>query len=685
MDALHAIVKNTALIYNEKSIKLIRRFMSVRAGGFAIFIVALLTGCGGGGSSSGTAAPPAVPALILDQPVIKATFASGDSVALSLTGRVAKPGDFAGAPKVYAVLVDHTGVVSTDVGVSVAADYSFSADLSPSRTLVVGSYTGTLQLKLCRDAACGSQFPGSPMSLPYEFRVAPAGSPTFAAQPTRPMALSMHLGADVPMAVPVDVLAEGRTWRAAAGAAWIKLGAASGSGSGKLNVGVDVAGLASGTYTSSVTLTSIDAETSTFPVTLTIHAFEHKVLASEAGVAFTSVPGWSRLSRTLTVSDNLGKNTRWSAHSNQAWLSVTSGGQTGGDNRLTLTVDPATLPTNTISYATVTLGGDGGASAPEPVKVAIWKGDGTPSATFKSSQLYQKVVTDPLRPWAFAHNGGATVDIYNLYSGRLEGSITGLPAQLGQMSVSPSGDRLYVAEGNSNIVVIDLFSGKHAASWPLLKSGEQAYGWDTYIKSMRINGVELVLASDGSAFIAATGKRLPDTGIGFGKMTVSADGRVLVAQDENSLRQRYAATLDYTDTAGGTLIAKPLGPGYSGEQIALSADGQRLYVTNGARYQCSWTAVEDGELIGLDANIPYQNNVQIGSDGRIYCGFDSYYDPTDLLVYDASGKLLKTMLDIPASAGNLMISSDGMLVVTVSGWQAVQGASGAILIAPVGP
>ena len=661
--------------------------MSIRAGCCAIVLLSLLSGCGGGGSSSSpSSAPAAVPALVLDQPVIKATFASGESLPMSVSGHVAKPADFAGVAKVYAVLSDNAGVVSSDAGLSVAADYSFFASLNPSSTLPVGTYTGNLQLKLCRDAACNSQFPGSPMKLPYEFYVRPAGYPTFAAAAAQPVTVRTHQGAAAPAAVAVEIRAEGRTWRAAAGAAWIKLGALSGSGSGTLTVGVDVAGLAAGSYTSNVTLTSNDTVTSTFPVTLTIDAFEHKVLASEAGVAFTSVPGWSRLSRTLTVSDNLGKNTRWSARSDQAWLSVTSGGQTAGDNQLTLTVNPATLPGDAISYATVTLEGDGGASAPEPVKVAIWKGSRIPSATVTSSRTYQKVVSDPVRPWAFAHSGGTAVDIYNLYTGQLEGSVTGLPAQLGQMSVSPNGERLYVAEGNANIVVIDLSSRKLVGSWPLLRSGQPANGWDTYIKSMRINGVELVLASDGSAFIAATDKRLPDSGIGFGKMTVSSDGRVLVAQDENMLRQRYAATLDYTDTAGGSLTALPLGPGYTGDQIALTADGQRLYVTNGAQYQCSWVAMPDGEkVVGLEGNLAYQNNVQIGSDGRVYCGFDSFYDDADIMVYDAGGKLLKTMYNIPASAGNLMISSDGLLVVTVGGSRTTPGVNAPLYIAPVGP
>ncbi|RFP13585.1 hypothetical protein D0T23_14335 [Duganella sp. BJB475] len=624
--------------------------------------------------------------MVLDQPVIKATFSTADQIPLTVSGHVAKPADFANVTKVYALIVDTAGVISPDAWVSVSADYSFYGSLHPSSNLAVGSYTGNLQLKLCRDEACNSQFPGSPMSLPYELHVAPPGYPTFAAVPAQPVAIRMHLDGDVPAAIPVDVRAEGRTWRAAAGAAWIKLDTASGSGSTKLNVSVDAKGLAAGTYTANVTLTSVDAVTSTFPVTLTIDAFEHKVLASEAGVAFTSVPGWSRLSRTLTVSDNLGKNTRWSAHSDQAWLSVTSAGQTAGDNKLTLTVNPAALPADAISYATVTLGGDNGASAPEPVKVAVWKGSSTPSATVTSSRVYQKMVSDPVRPWVYAHNGGATVDIYNLYTGQLEGSVTGLPAQLGQMSVSPNGDRLYVLEGSANIVVIDLASRKQTGTWPMLKAGQPTNGWDTYVKAMRINGVELVLGSDGSVFVAATGKRLPDSGIGFGKMTVSADGRVLAAQDESKLRPLYTANLDYTDTAGGTLRALPIPVYYSGRQIALSADGQRLYVTDGTRYQCSWTAVgTGGGLVGLDANVAYQNNVQVGSDGRIYCGFDSYYEPTDILVYDTSGTLLKTMYNIPASAGNLMISGDGLLVVTVSGSQIDQGVSGTLNIAPVGP
>ena len=58
---------------------------------------------------------------------------------------------------------------------------------------------------------------------------------------------------------------------------------------------------------------------------------------------------------------------------------------------------------------------------------------------------------------------------------------------------------------------------------------------------------------------------LADSGIGFGKMTVSADrpgigrtGRAMCC--DNAMPQ----PCDYTDTAGGTLIARPMGPGATG-------------------------------------------------------------------------------------------------------------------------
>lgn len=68
----------------------------------------------------------------------------------------------------------------------------------------------------------------------------------------------------------------------------------------------------------------------TINVTYTVDQFRsrHKLLASDSGVAFTSLPSLAKLTRTLQVRDSQGHAIPWSASSDQSWLNVTATGIT---------------------------------------------------------------------------------------------------------------------------------------------------------------------------------------------------------------------------------------------------------------------------------------------------------------------------------------------------------------------
>ena len=66
------------------------------------------------------------------------------------------------------------------------------------RRLYARGYTasndGNVSVRLCRDSACASQFPGSPVALPYSLQIVPAGQPTFSATPAVALSATTHLG-----------------------------------------------------------------------------------------------------------------------------------------------------------------------------------------------------------------------------------------------------------------------------------------------------------------------------------------------------------------------------------------------------------------------------------------------------------------------------------------------------------
>jgi hypothetical protein len=149
-------------------------------------------------------------------------------------------------------------------------------------------------------------------------------------------------------------------------------------------------------------------------VLLTINKDQHTLIPSETAVALSGSPGWSRLSRTITVTDNFGNFGGMSASSSAGWLAANVNG-----NKIALAADPSALATDSLNLATVTITPtDADAVAPEVIRVAMWKGTRTPSSNTTTVLPYSNVVTDPLRPYAYVHNGGTYIDVYHLYTGR---------------------------------------------------------------------------------------------------------------------------------------------------------------------------------------------------------------------------------------------------------------------------
>jgi len=851
-----------------------------------LLLAALLTGCGGGGGG-GAAAPdpgtPAVsPALSFNPATVRGTVNAGTSLTLNVIASVARPADFANAGTVVASIVDGNGVLLPTAQLIRDSDTQYHAVLQTAPSLAAGTYTGNLSVRLCRDSGCASQFPGSPMLLPYSLQVVPAGQLTFSATPAVAFNATAHLGGAAPAPVSIAISGEGRTWTASSGAAWLKATPASGSGSGTLSAAFDPAGLAVGEYSTTLTVLASDGQSATLtatlsvqpsglvtangvvfnavngapiatqvipldtddkssaswsavanagwlrisptsgktpatavltvdptagalasasynssvtfsatglparelpvtlnltpatlsasvnsitlggtygrdfsaspsvtlslntstnswpwtlgtlpawasatvasgsvnqagsktafkalpigapvgassvlvnatarvngdqvvaPVLLNINRDKHKLLPSETGVAFSGSPGWTRLTRTLTVQDNYGSFGGMSAASNQPWLVAGVSG-----NKLTLTADPTPLGTDTLNIATVTLTPlDADASAPEPIRVAMWKGTHTPVANVSTVLTYSNVITDPIRPYAYVHNGGAYVDIYNLYSGQKAGSITGLGASLGDMATSANGDYLFLLNLSSRtLATIDLNTLAVVSQLPVDADAS------TRLKVIRPNGVEMLVLSTGAAYLTSNGARLSLPLSGGGPLAASGDGKSLLQQQENSATvQITTLSVDYSALNGGTLYpariaaASHANTGTLGQDIAVSADGTRIYTASGTPKLCSiLNPVDLGVLGYLAAGDGTPNNVKLGSDGRIYCGAAVKTSTSDVWVYDTSGKLLN-QFKLAGTGKQLLprqlaVSGDGTILIGITD-------DGVATIVPVGP
>lgn len=844
-----------------------------------LLITALLAGCGGGGgggNSGGGTTPTASPALTFTSATATGSIGAGASLTLNVIAAVARPSDFSGSTP-FASIVDSNGVLLSSSTVVRDSDSQYHAVLQTAPTLAAGSYKGNFSVRLCRDSGCASQYPGSPVALPYDITVTPAGSAAFSATPAMPLTASTQAGGAAPASVAVAISAGGRSWTASTGgAAWLKLSATSGSGDSTLTVAYDTASLAQGSYSATITITAADGQKAELPVALTVLApglvlgsnsvtfnaingapiasqivsldtdnklstawtassnvgwlsvsptagstpattiltvdstvgtlasgsysgnitvtpsglpvrtlpvtlkltpatllasastvtlggtygrdfsstqplkftldtstnswpweltglpawvsttstsgtvnaagasltvtplaagastgantklatatarvngdvvqtavlFSlnkdvHKLLPAETAVAFVSTPGWSRMTRTITVSDNYGSFGGMSATSDAAWLVAGVSG-----NQLTLTADSSQLLDDTVSTATITLTAtDGDASAPETIRVGLWKGSASPTAaaSIKAALPYTTVATDPARPYAYLHNGGAYIDVYNVYTGAKVTSITGFSAHLGDMAVSPNGDALYVVDiDNARITTVSLRTQAISAQLPLAAAGTAA----TRIKLIRPNGIELLVLSDGQVYRTSTAVKIGTLPLTTGgTLAASADGKRLLQQDEgNSGIQHTSVSVDYAAINGGTLFGARLAaashasPGTLGQDLWVNSDGSRVIYAAATPKSCTLMDATSLGILGYMAvGDAAPNNIEVAVDGRILCGGATKSSSSDIYLFDSTGKALN-QYKVGATGRQLLprqmaVSGDGWIVVAVT-------------------
>jgi hypothetical protein len=811
-------------------------------------------------------APASSPALRFTPETVTATASAGTSATATVGASVLRPADFTGP--VYAMVIDDTGVILPDARVLSVTATEYNAVVQTAPNLAPGKYAGNFTVKLCRDAGCAAQYPGSPVRLPYAFTVTPPRPNVLGATPATTLSVTVHLGAPPPPQAGIQVAGRGLGWQASSSVPWAKLTRASGTGDGSIAVDFDTAGLTEGKYEGTITVASADGQSVVLPVSLTMLAtpvqaplggflfFSHvngdvldeqqvrfhlesavpvpftmasdkpwvmpgpatgttpaiatvaidpargnlasgehhaqltisspygkdftmdvrldltrpvvsssvptltlggpygrdfpavpftlsvytrsnawpwtlaglpawarasatsgavsaagstvsvtpdetraavgsttvmltaqvkvngdtinhgipltinrdqrKILPSTVGVAMVSTPGWSRLTRTVTVSDNFNQGAAWSAASDKSWLAVQRSGAT-----LTLTADPATLPSNTTSYATVTLTpSDPGVEAPEKIHIGLWKGSANPAAMLKFDETYKRIAADPVRPLVYVHDEGGTIDVFNVYTGQKTGSVT-VGDALGDMAVSPDGARLYVYRANlPGMAVVNLGTLALAAPLPAGAGGQLAR-----ILPIRPNGVEILVTSYGN-YRAADGVRLGNVPVNYPEhvtnSVASQDGKrvYLNGYDVVSL------AIDYSQTGNGSLFAARVDDPYRADllrgasDVATNADGSRVYVTAGRRGCLDYDA--NLKPVGsLPAALGVSSNVEVDSFGRIYCSTENVESAADVWVFSPGAALLKSFrfLDrsVPGLRGNgVVVSGDGMMFVAVA-------------------
>lgn len=425
-----------------------------------------------------------------------------------------------------------------------------------------------------------------------------------------------------------------------------------------------------GSATGVTTLTAtVNGDTVTTPITVNLNRDKRRLLPSEWGVGFATTPIGTTLTRTLKVRDNFGAAIPWRARASHDWLQVTPTGTTGDSAAITLTVDPARVPADALSLATVTLDTSTPGVEAAVIQVGMWKDTTSTATQTRLPTTYSNVIADRIRPYVYAHNGATSIDVLNAYTVTRIATIPNVAAVLGNMAVSPDGTRLYALDtANRNMAVVDLLAGTHIATWPLKNPVYPT----TPILAMRTNGKEIVLTGDGSAY--ADGQPLAHDAFGGMTLGASADGRQLMVNGYSfSPATLGSFQVDYSEVGGGTLSLGRIlhrvdvNGGSNTTDIAFAANGIDAYIASGSPYHCYRVNAATFELIGnLPGGNAYPNNVEVTSDGRVICGISST-DGADFWVHASNGALLAShTIDGGLRSGQLVVTPDGMVVVALS-------------------
>jgi outer membrane protein assembly factor BamB len=126
-----------------------------------------LSACGGGGSGGSVGADNSW--LSFTPGSIDVTTYPGESQTITIRAKSSKTI----AEKINIGIIDAKGVLATDTSVSAISNTEYAATLRTSSALAAGTYTGSVEVRICLDdpIVCQKPYSGSPWQLPYKIVV----------------------------------------------------------------------------------------------------------------------------------------------------------------------------------------------------------------------------------------------------------------------------------------------------------------------------------------------------------------------------------------------------------------------------------------------------------------------------------------------------------------------------------
>ncbi len=441
---------------------------------------------------------------------------------------------------------------------------------------------------------------------------------------------------------------------------WLELSKTSGTvdGSGDLIVlDSDRDALASGIYDAHLTLQfDVLGQTVTRNVFVTLNHEENRIYVVDNGVAFYEMPARNRLSANVQVLSSRDLLTiPWTAVSDQAWLTVTPSGLTGG--ALNLQADTTGLTQDAVHSATVTISSsDPEVQNQETVTVGLWPASADPGLLAIGAPFDNSVV-NPVFPYVHASRNG-TLRTFNTYTGALVSTFSLPYSDTGGMAVSTDGRTVYVPDtnpGQFDVAGIDVATGQVVET--LRRSPGSRVGY------VRIKGHPMVTPLQANWVF------------GFGPdIAAAGDDRTVFVVDNSGPGHSYNGyTLDFTALPIGGLVKSQALHAVDGtdsgnvQAMALTADNARYLAAVSGTDECRlYDGTQKQRLWAVNA-VGTPNNALARDDGLLICGSRiPSGNPHDIQLLDLDGNSLG---NLKAPTGDLLddqmaLSSDPNRLVT---------------------
>ena len=550
--------------------------------------------------------------------------------------------------------------------------------------LPAGSYVGTLTLTNTADSTDTTSVDVMLTLAPPTLTVTSAPLVVGGASglDSGPVELKFVLGTDLnshPWTI-VPSTSSGGSWLHAD----IVSGTVSGSGA-TVQVDADRSIVDAGVYSGQIEVqVSVNGQMLIADVPVSLKLDSNRLLVSSAGVAFSQLPSRQVLTRTLKVlQTSPGATASWNAVSSDPWLAVTASGTTGGS--LVLTANPAGLADGQY-FATVSVTSpDARIVNQQTVRVglAVRSTDAVASVTHAADRGVF-IVASPVEAVVYSVDPALSgaINVYDVYSGALLRSMDSTVSSPEAITISDDGQVLYVlkvdhtAASDAQVVALDSTTGAALSSYHYTSPTTPR----PYIAYSRPDAHPVIITSAGRIIDVATGALFAGTiDGGEGAIAVSPDQRVVFTENSLSPSTITAWGLRYSTLGSSDLFVTRLATnngneqGYarsSGQDLAVSTAGDRLYVATGYPYRFDLLDPVTLTLQGFLPGYPYPDSVESCWNGLIAGGADASGNPDgDLWVYDAAGTE-RARLDSGSDAHfskALKFSGDGTRLISGSG------------------